>query len=28
MTLNSVLNRWLSKVDLPVDCDPKTEIKW
>jgi hypothetical protein len=28
MTLNSVPNRWLSSVDLPVDCEPKTEMRW
>lgn len=28
MTPKDVLNRWLSRVDLPVLWEPKTEIRW
>lgn len=28
MTENCVPKRWLSRVDLPVDCEPNTEMRW
>jgi len=28
MTPNSVPNKWLSRVDFPVDWEPKTEMRW